>query len=140
MTSVFAYGRLGSDPREHTTKHGATMATASLAADVGGASSDGRAETVWFGVVAFGSAADNLLRCRKGELLGVAGRLQLSRWTDDAGEERERLQVAAGTVVSARTARPKGGRAKQATSPDAPTTSPLDSEGGLGVSEDDLPF
>ena len=122
MTSIFAYGRLGNDPREHTTKHGVIMATASLAAEVGGASINGGPETVWLGIVAFGSAAEDLLRCRKGELLAVAGRLQLNRWTDDAGEERERLQVAAGTVVSARTTRPKGGKVKKPAATAAPST------------------
>lgn len=105
---ISIYGRLGNAPTERTSQAGNIWATASLAADLG----DGRTEVPaqWFGVVAFGRQAEDLLRHDKGDLLAVSGRLQARVWTDDEGHQRTRLQVITDTIISARTVRPGGKR------------------------------
>ena len=105
---VALYGRLGDAPIERTSQAGKLWATASLAVDL----SDGRqdAPSQWFGVVAFGRQAESLIRHGKGDLIGVSGRLQLSVWTDEDGNQRTKLQVVADTIMSARTVRPGGRR------------------------------
>ena len=113
--TLAVYGRLGSDPREHETRKGGAMATASLAATLD-CRVQGEPEpedgTLWLNVVAFGRVAEDLCRCSKGDPVSVSGRLQLSRYVTRDGEERESLACIADSVVSARTVRPRGGRRK----------------------------
>ena len=106
-----AYGRLGRDPRPVETSSGKAMTVASR----GDGSRAGKRETgegtLWLDVVSFGRVADDLARHAKGDLVSVAGRMQLSRFTSStSGEVRESWQVVADALVSARTVRPKGGR------------------------------
>ena len=86
------------------------MATASAAVDV--TQGEGDQQTLWLGLVAFGKAAESLMRNHKGDLLSIQGKTTQSVWTDKTtGEERSRLSVNVESIVSARTARP-GGRKK----------------------------
>ena len=58
--TLAVYGRLGTDPREHATRKGGAMATASLAADVPDrtqGAEEGATETLWLRVTAFGRVA-----------------------------------------------------------------------------------
>lgn len=106
---VAAYGRLGADPVKRTSAAGKDWATASIAVSL----SEGEdALTQWFGIVSFGKAAETLCRHSKGDLVSVSGRLQLNRYRDREGNDREQLQVVAETVISARTVR-GGGRPRQ---------------------------
>lgn len=45
---------------------------------------DGQA-TFWLGVIAFGKQADALAKHRKGDLVSVAGNMQLNQWTVQGG-------------------------------------------------------
>ncbi len=63
---------------------------------------------MWLSVPAFGRQADALAKHRKGELVSVAGNMQVSQWTGQNGETRQGWQVIADSVISARTARPGG--------------------------------
>ena len=112
--TLAVYGRLGSDPREHATRKGGAMATASLAVDVPDrtqGAEEGATETLWLRVTAFGRVAQDLAGHAKGDPVSVSGRLQFSRWTDRDGDEREQWAIVADALVSARTVRP-GGRRK----------------------------
>ena len=111
--TLAVYGRLGTDPREHETRKGGAMATASLAVDVPDRSRDaeeGATETLWLRVTAFGRVAQDLAGHAKGDPVSVSGRLQFSRWTDRDGDEHEQWQIVADALVSARTVRPGGRR------------------------------
>lgn len=104
---IAAYGRLGVDPVQRTSQAGKAWATASLAVAL---AEDGDAPTQWFGLVAFGRTAETLCRHAKGDLVSVSGRLQLNRYRDREGNDREQMQVIADVVISARTVRPAGAR------------------------------
>ncbi|MDE2303546.1 MAG: single-stranded DNA-binding protein [Sphingomonadales bacterium] len=108
---IAAYGRLGSDPEKRTSQAGKEWARASIAVQLCEAR-DGEddAPATWLSIVAFGRVAETLARHRKGDLVSVAGRLQLNRWTDREGQTREQLQVIADAIVSAKAVRPGGGR------------------------------
>ena len=111
--TLAVYGRLGSDPREHSTRKGGAMATASLAVDVPDrtqGAEEGATETLWLRVTAFGRQAQDLAWHAKGDPVSVSGRLQFSRWTDRDGDEREQWAIVADALVSARTVRPGGRR------------------------------
>lgn len=109
---IAAYGRLVADPQLKTTSKGTQMAMASSQAD------DGTA-TMWLSVLAFGRQAEALAKHRKGELLSVAGNMQVSQWTGQNGETRQGWQVIADSVISARTARPGGKKGQQGQATDA---------------------
>lgn len=124
------YGRLGADPVERQGQSGKTFTTASLAVQLG----DGD-DATWFSLIAFGRTGEQLARHAKGDLVSAAGRLQLNRWTGRDGEARERLQVVADSLISARTVRPGGGRkvassAPPASSSPAPFDDPMPSDWG----------
>ncbi|MEF5248905.1 AlpA family phage regulatory protein [Escherichia coli] len=70
-------------------------------------------------VLAFGRQAEALAKHRKGELLSVAGNMQVSQWTGQNGETRRGWQVIADSVISARTARPGGKKGQQGQATDA---------------------
>ena len=105
---IAAYGRLGGDPVGRQSQAGNTWSTASLAVTL---ADDGDAPAQWFGIVAFGRSAEALCRHAKGDLLSVSGRLQLNRYRDREGNDREQLQIIADSIVSAKTVR-LGGRRK----------------------------
>ena len=111
---IAAYGRLGRDPRQHETKSGKPMASASLAVTVEARErgADDAEGTLWLTVLAFGRIADELARHSAGDPVSVSGRLQLSRYVTNDGEAREGWQVIADNVVSSRSVRPGGGRRK----------------------------
>ncbi|ELN4654180.1 single-stranded DNA-binding protein [Escherichia coli] len=70
-------------------------------------------------VLAFGRQADALAKHHKGELVSVAGNMQVSQWTGQNGETRQGWQVIADSVISARTARPGGKKGQQGQATDA---------------------
>jgi single-strand DNA-binding protein len=109
MMQASAYGRLAADPRAIATKTGKAMSVVGMAVDV-----DGEANgPLWIDVVAFGRVAEELLRHTKGDLLSVCGKIQRHTWADRDGNQRDKLQIIADAVISARTTRPSGGRKKQ---------------------------
>lgn len=109
---ISAYGRLVADPETRTTGKGTNMAMARLAVSLPcNAAEDGQA-TFWLGVIAFGKQADALARHQKGDLVSVAGNMQINQWTGQDGRTQQGYQVLADSVISARTVRP-GGKAGQ---------------------------
>ena len=91
--SIAAYGRLGRDPELRTSKAGKPWATASIAVTTDDDANVARRRRV--------DPVAEVLDKHLGRVL-ARRRLQLRRWTDDAGKEHERLQVIADEIVSAR--------------------------------------
>ncbi|EPJ6958749.1 TPA: single-stranded DNA-binding protein [Klebsiella pneumoniae] len=109
---ISAYGRLVADPQTRTTGKGTNMAMARLAVSLPcNAAEDGQA-TFWLGVIAFGKQADALAKHQKGDLVSVAGNMQVNQWTGQDGGTQQGYQVIADSVLSARTVR-TGGKAGQ---------------------------
>ena len=106
------YGRLGRDPRTPKTRTGKPMTTASPSVHVKARErwADDAEATSWLGVVAFGRVAEGLDCRRSGVQLSASGRLQLSRYKATDGTTRKGWQCVADAVVSARSARPGGGK------------------------------
>jgi single-strand DNA-binding protein len=136
MIRASLYGRLGQDPQSLTTKSGKAMARASLAVDVTPHNGE-TPETEWLSVVAFGRAAEDLLRCRKGHLVAVSGSLSRNRWKAKDGTEKVTWQVVAEDVHGAATVRPTGGKPAKAEA----TLPPGLAAGSIpGMDGDDIPF
>ncbi|EFG3635639.1 single-stranded DNA-binding protein [Escherichia coli] len=110
---IAAYGRLVDDPQEKQTSKGTAMTLARMAVSVPCHNADDGQTTLWLSVLAFGKQADALARHEKGDLISVAGNMQISQWTGQNGETRQGWQVIADSVISARSARPGGKRGQQ---------------------------
>ncbi|ELS7775184.1 single-stranded DNA-binding protein, partial [Escherichia coli] len=92
---------------------------ASMAVPLPCSQADDGTATMWLSVLAFGRQADALAKHHKGELVSVAGNMQVSQWTGQNGETRQGWQVIADSVISARTARPGGKKGQQGQATDA---------------------
>lgn len=116
---ISAYGRLVADPETRTTGKGTNMAMARLAVWLPcNAAEDGQA-TFWLGVIAFGKQAEALALHAKGDMVSVAGNMQLNRWTGQDGRTQQGYQVLAESVISARTVLPGGKAGQQGQATDA---------------------
>lgn len=109
---ISAYGRLVADPQTRTTNSGSSMTMGRLAVALPCHAAEGGEVTFWLGVVAFGKQADALAGHVKGDLVSVAGAMQVNQWTGKDGGTQQGYQVVADSVISARTVRPGGKRAE----------------------------
>ena len=80
MTALIAaYGRLVDDPQVKHTSKGTPMTLARMAVSLPCSQADDGTATMWLSVLAFGRQADALAKHHKGELLSVAGNMQVSQ-------------------------------------------------------------
>ncbi|WP_294900541.1 single-stranded DNA-binding protein [Tatumella sp. UBA2305] len=105
---ISSYGRLVADPQTRTTANGKSMAMARLAVALPCHTAQNNEATYWLGVVAFGTQADILAKHQKGDMISVAGNMQLNQWSGQDGVQKEQPQVIADSIVSAKTVRPGG--------------------------------
>ena len=103
---ISAYGRLVADPQTRTTSGGKAMAMARLAVALPCNTADDGQVTFWLGVLAFGKQADLLAKHVKGDMISVAGNMQVNQWKAQDGTEQTGYQVLADSIISARTSRP----------------------------------
>ncbi|EAW6862102.1 single-stranded DNA-binding protein [Salmonella enterica] len=116
---ISAYGRLVADVQSRTTNNGNPMAFTRMAVTLPCQKADNGEATFWLGVIAFGKQADALAKHRKGDLVSVAGNMQLNQWTGQDGGTQQGYQVIADSVLSARTVRPGGKAGQQGQATDA---------------------
>lgn len=105
-----AYGRLVAEPTSRITKNDNQMVVARLAVSLPCHSAEEGQATFWLSVVAFGKQAEFLMRHEKGELISVAGTMQINQWQGKDGTPQTGYQIVADSVISARTVRPGGGK------------------------------
>lgn len=137
---ISAYGRLVADPQLKTTSKGTPMALVSMAVPIPCNQADDGQATMWLSVLAFGRQADALAKHHKGELVSVAGNIQISQWTDQNGEMRQGWQVIADSVISARTVRPGGRKGQQGQATDALNRAKQQTSQQDDPYEDEIPF
>lgn len=109
---ISAYGRLVADVQSRTTSNGNPMAFTRMAVTLPCQKAENGEATFWLAVTAFGKQAEALAKHQKGDLVSVAGNMQLNQWTGQDGGTQQGYQVVADSVISARTVRP-GGKAGQ---------------------------
>jgi single-stranded DNA-binding protein len=88
---ISAYGRLVADPQTRTTTNGNNMAMARLAVSLP-VMRQRRRVNLWLGVIAFGKQADALAKHQKGDLVSVAGNMQVNQWTGQDGGTQQGIR------------------------------------------------
>ena len=84
VNSVILVGRAGRDPEMRYFESGRVKTTFSVAVN----RPTKEKETDWFDIEIWGRQAEIAGEyVRKGSLIGIEGRLDFSRWTDDAGNK-----------------------------------------------------
>lgn len=116
---ISAYGRLVADVQSRTTNNGNTMAFTRMAVTLPCQKAENGEATFWLAVTAFGRQAQALAKHQKGDLVSVAGNMQVNQWTGNDGGTQTGYQVIADSVISARTARPSGEKGQQGQAIDA---------------------
>ena len=87
-------GRLGKDPEVRDTQSGTKIAKFSLAVDRGRKGRDGEKETDWFNVAVFGRSVEFVEQyVHKGDLVLVAGRCQIDKYTDRDGGKQTSVEI-----------------------------------------------
>ena len=95
-------GHVGADPRTRVLASGAVVTDFRIAStprvqDKDGAWSDG--DTMWFGVSCWRALAENVAASvHKGDKVVVSGRLKVSTWKTDLGEQRSGLEIVSPVV------------------------------------------
>jgi len=121
INAVTLTGRLGQDPEMRITPAGKATASVSLA--VSGFSRD---KTDWIRIQCWEKTAEILNQyCKKGDQIGITGRLQVREWQAQEGTKRTATEV----VVSSLTL--LGGKKDSA---------PRQQEARPPVSDDEIPF
>ena len=95
-------GRLGSDVELRQTQCGTDVARVSLAVDRDYKNEAGERATDWITVVAFGQTAKFFAEhFHKGDMATVIGRITVSKWVTDDGENRYSTEVKADKIYFA---------------------------------------
>lgn len=116
---ISAYGRLVADVQSRTTGNGNPMAFTRMAVTLPCQKAENDEATFWLAVTAFGRQAQSLAKHQKGDLVSVAGNMQVNQWTGNDGGTQTGYQVIADSVISVRTARPGGKKGQQGQATDA---------------------
>lgn len=138
MTAQLAtHGRIAADVQTKTTSNDKHMAFTRLAVLMPCRTAENGEVTLWLAVLAFGKQADALTRHQKGDLVSVAGAMQVNQWTAQDGSTQQGWQIVADSVISARTARPGGKEGQQGQAIDALKRA---KEQGYGFNQDSHPY
>lgn len=116
---ISAYGRLVADVQSRTTNNDKPMAFTRMAVTLPCQKAENGEATFWLAITAFGKQAEALAKHQKGDMVSVAGNMQVNQWTGNDGGTQTGYQVIADIVISARTARPGGKKGQQGQATDA---------------------
>lgn len=105
---ILVYGRLVADVQSRTTSNDKPMAFTRMAVTLPCQKAENGDATFWLAVTAFGRQAEALAKHQKGDMVSVAGNMQVNQWAGQDGGTQTGYQVIADSVISARTARPGG--------------------------------
>ena len=98
MNNVCLIGRLTRDPELRTTASGISNCRFSIAVD-GRQNSDGTSHTDFINIVVWRTLADNVAKyCKKGSMVGIAGRITTGSYQVEDGSTRYTFDVVADNV------------------------------------------
>lgn len=95
INSISVTGRIGSEPEKRTTSNNKDVTTFRMAVNRRGRD----AEALWLTVKCWGQSADYAAQyLRKGQEVGVSGRLDVSEYQDRDGNNRTSVEIIADNV------------------------------------------
>ena len=132
LNKVILVGRMTKDAELRQTPNGANVATFSLAVNRTYKSDGDKKESVSFiSCVAWSKTAETIAQyCKKGQRIGIEGRLQQRTWEDDKGQKRSVVEVIVENFQFLESAKKDGVESKGI--PDCSPDNPFDDQ--------DLPF
>ena len=100
MNQFFGVGRLVAQPEKKTSEDGKTYSNFTVAVPRSYKNADGEYETDFIDVVTFGQIADTTAEyCKKGDLIGVKGRIETSVYENESGEKKKNTQIIADRIT-----------------------------------------
>lgn len=108
LNQVVCVGRLVQDPTVETTESGKERARITLAVPRAYKNADGEYDSDFIDCVLWGGVASNTAEyCKKGDLVGVKGRVETSTYETEDGDKKKATQIVAEKVTFLSTAKTK---------------------------------
>lgn len=100
MNQIVIVGRLTKDPEVVKSEDGKERSQITLAVPRSYKNADGEYDTDFVDCVLWGGVAENTSEyCRKGDLIGLKGRIQTSNYETENGEKRKSTQIVAEKIT-----------------------------------------
>ena len=95
INRIFMIGRLTKDPDLRYTQGGTSVASFSIANNRSYTAQNERKEAVsYFNCIAWGKSGEVIAQhCKKGQRIGLEGRLQQRSWQDQSGQKRNTVEI-----------------------------------------------
>ncbi|HON78504.1 MAG TPA: single-stranded DNA-binding protein [Spirochaetota bacterium] len=141
INRVILIGRMVKDPELRYTQSGSSVANFSIANNrIYTVSGDRKEYTSFFNCIAWGKLGEAIAQyCKKGQRIGIEGRLQQRTWDDQSGNKRSTVEV---VVENFQFLTPKQGQDMASPEMSAPSPEPEDISYAHDnpFSDDDIPF
>ncbi|MDO4962853.1 MAG: single-stranded DNA-binding protein [bacterium] len=99
MNQFWGVGRLVAEPEKKTSENGKSYLNFTVAVPRSYKNADGEYETDFIDVVTFGPMAETTSEyCKKGDLIGIKGRVETSVYENEAGEKKKSTQIIADRI------------------------------------------
>ena len=100
MNQIVIVGRLTSDPEVIKSEDGKERSQITLAVPRSYKNADGEYDTDFVDCVLWGGVAENTsVYCKKGDLIGLKGRVQTSNYETENGEKKKSTQIVAEKIT-----------------------------------------
>ena len=100
MNQFWAVGRLVAQPEAKESENGKKYMNFTIAVPRSYKNADGEYETDFIDVVTFGQIADTTAEyCKKGDMIGVKGRVETSVYENETGEKKKSTQIIADRIT-----------------------------------------
>ena len=100
MNQFWGVGRLVAQPEAKESENGKKYMNFTIAVPRSYKNADGEYETDFIDVVTFGQIADTTAEyCKKGDLIGVKGRIETSVYENESGEKKKNTQIIADRIT-----------------------------------------
>ena len=100
MNNFFGVGRLVADPEVKESENGKKYSNFTIAVQRSYKNADGVYDADFLDVVAFGPMAETTSEyCKKGDIIGIKGRVETSSYENEDGEKRKSTQIIADRIT-----------------------------------------
>lgn len=100
MNQFWGVGRLVAQPEAKESENGKKYLNFTIAVPRSYKNADGEYDTDFLDVVTFGQIADTTAEyCKKGDLVGVKGRIETSVYENETGEKKKTTQIIADRIT-----------------------------------------